>query len=438
MAYEQIKEMAKNEECSYRDLIILAPQNDPFYCGTPTDIAKAEWFAGFWNRFNYKNGAHLRRVHYQIISQEDKVKKHDGTEYKNTLDDWSYLCIAGKYARYLGLVDPEAFTDRRNPNPVVIARYDDAPTPGFEIGEPYWSIPEMSSSADMDPPDIDVKGYDEHPIDERFHLEIWIEKSTMEEILMPICKRYKANYISGIGYLSITGIIAMLRRATESGKPVRIFYISDFDPSGSNMPVAVARQIQFWINTYASGADIKLQGLVLTHSQVDKYDKLPRVPIKDTDLSKKKFEDEHGEGAIELDALEALYPGELGKIVECAISDFRDPEIIDDLYWVKDDAEEMVASALSECMEPFEDRILDLSDRISEVVEKYKGFEEEAKPLREEMAALQAEVEAALRAIEIDLPDRPRSEIEEPEVDWLYDSSRDYREQVDIFKDRGE
>jgi hypothetical protein len=93
-------------------------------------------------------------------------------------------------------------------------------------------------------------------------------------------------------------------------KPVRIFYISDFDPSGDNMPIQVARQLEFWRSTYAPESDIKLTPLALTAAQALHYN-LPRIPIKDSDLSKAKFEAEYGVGATELDALEALYPGDL-------------------------------------------------------------------------------------------------------------------------------
>ncbi len=40
--------------------------------------------------------------------------------------------------------------------------------------------------------------------------------------------------------------------------------------------------------------------------------------------AKKKFEAVHGEGAVELDALEALYPGEFNKIVEDNVCQFFD------------------------------------------------------------------------------------------------------------------
>src|SRR4029077_14507606 len=70
--------------------------------------------------------------------------------------------------------------------------------------------------------------------------------------------------------------------------------------------------------------DIRLAPLVLTAEQVERY-RLPRIPIKDSERGKKHFEVRFGEGAVELDALEALHPGELARIVEARIRFYRDP-----------------------------------------------------------------------------------------------------------------
>ena len=75
--YEKIKRLAKEKKCNVTDLLILARQNDPFYTGSATQKAMAEWFAELWQRFGYSTGVHLRRVHYQLVSQEDP-KKHNG------------------------------------------------------------------------------------------------------------------------------------------------------------------------------------------------------------------------------------------------------------------------------------------------------------------------------------------------------------------------
>jgi hypothetical protein len=42
-----------------------------------TSKAMAKWFAELWRQFGYTTGVHLRRVHYQVISQ-DIARKHNG------------------------------------------------------------------------------------------------------------------------------------------------------------------------------------------------------------------------------------------------------------------------------------------------------------------------------------------------------------------------
>src|SRR4029453_2404048 len=108
-------------------------------------------------------------------------------------------------------------------------------------------------------------------------------------------------------------VINFLQRVQRSQKPTRVFYLSDFDPAGDQMPVAVARQLDFLASQDVPEADIKLTPLLLTRTQVHAYS-LPRIPIKESDRRKGQFEDRYGEGAVELDALEALYPGVLATL----------------------------------------------------------------------------------------------------------------------------
>ena len=62
---------------------------------------------------------------------------------------------------------------------------------------------------------------------------------------------------------------------------------------------------------------------MLTKQQCVDY-QLPRTPIKESDRRKSGFEERHGEGATELDALEALHPGEMGDILQQAIGPYVD------------------------------------------------------------------------------------------------------------------
>jgi hypothetical protein len=74
--YHYLKAKAKELKVNKDHLIVLAPQNDPFYTGTKTDIAMAEWFADLWQKFGYTKGIHLRRIHYQLVSQGDAQKSN--------------------------------------------------------------------------------------------------------------------------------------------------------------------------------------------------------------------------------------------------------------------------------------------------------------------------------------------------------------------------
>jgi hypothetical protein len=66
--------------------------------------------------------------------------------------------------------------------------------------------------------------------------------------------------------------------------------------------------------------------LGLSVEQCSEYD-LPRKPIKDTERRKDKFEETFGRGATELNALEALHPGEMARLLEAEIDNFLDPTL---------------------------------------------------------------------------------------------------------------
>jgi hypothetical protein len=81
--YLAIKALAKEHGCPLETLLALAKKNDPFYCGAPAHVEKAVWFADVWRSFAHTTAVHVRRVHYQLVSQPDP-RMHDGTPYQNT------------------------------------------------------------------------------------------------------------------------------------------------------------------------------------------------------------------------------------------------------------------------------------------------------------------------------------------------------------------
>ena len=93
----------------------------------------------------------------------------------------------------------------------------------------------------------------------------------MNDVLAPLCERYGANLQTGMGEMSITATLALVHRLQQANKPARILYVSDFDPAGQSMPVAVSRKIEYFVRTLGFELDIRLFPVVLTLEQVQYY-----------------------------------------------------------------------------------------------------------------------------------------------------------------------
>src|SRR6266567_2198089 len=263
--YEWIKRAAKAQGVSVNEYIVLAPQNDPFYTGTPNDRALGEWFAHMWQQLG-ETQAHIRRVHYYLVSLGNVVFPN-GKPYENTVECWDVLNIASKAARYLQLVDPAAFNDRRTPEVMVYAPDARVSMPSVTVFSPTYSL----GMRLPDFPHLPMYSVDGYSSPQPYHLEIWCEKSTMNDVLGPLCQRYGANLQTGMGEMSITAALSLVYRLQQSGKPARILYVSDFDPAGQSMPVAVSRKIEYFVRTMGIELDVRLFPVVLTLDQVQYY-----------------------------------------------------------------------------------------------------------------------------------------------------------------------
>lgn len=427
--YATIKDMARERGIRVKDLCALAPANDPFYTGRPAELKAAHWFAALWQRFGYTTGVYLRRVHYQVVSQDPPVMRPDGAPYGNTQRDWSYLMNASKWSRYLRLVEPGAFVDRRNPEAIIHAHYDGDPSPGYQVSDEWGFDVSLPDFPDL--PGFDVDGYTDGNL-QPYHVEVWVEKTTMNDVLDPPCRHYGVNLVTGAGELSITAVVDFMRRVREAERPARILYVSDYDPAGLGMPISVARKIEYFQRENGEGdMDIRLQPIVLTAGQVTGYD-LPRIPVKDTDLRKAAWERDHGEGQVELDALEALHPGELERITQAAILVYHDSGIRYKAYEQKQALAEALEVTRAEALADLEPEIERLRDEFAETMTQ---CERTIGGLRERMSELHRDILTRLDGVEVDLDGYPLPDPDFPQESdgMLYSSGRDYLDQLDAY-----
>jgi len=178
----------------------------------------------------------------------------------------------------------------------------------------------------------------------------------MNDILGPLCKDFDVNFITGAGELSITAAQLLFVRLAQFQKPCRIFYISDFDPAGRSMPVAMARKIEKFMHDINAPYDVKLFSTVLTPEQCVEYE-LPRTPIKEKELRAKRFEERFGSGATELDALESLHPGELRRIITDKISIYRDDTLKRRVFKVENDVETQLGQIRENILTSYSDEM---------------------------------------------------------------------------------
>jgi hypothetical protein len=420
--YESLKALAKHAGCSVTDLIVLSRNNDPFYVGTPSDLANGEWFADLWSTFGFGYGVHLRRVHYRLVSQQSPVLMPSGKPYENTEACWDFLGGASKSARYLNLVDPGAFVDRRNPQPHVYLLGGE-PGPTVEIDSSLWdaySFPDF--------PDYRLENYAGR---QHYHIEIWCEKTTMNDVLLPLCRQFNVNLVTGAGEMSITAVLELTRRMNH--RPVRILYVSDFDPAGQSMPCAVARKLEFFLRQQNSDADVKLYPIVLTAEQVHQY-RLPRTPLKESELRAARFEDRYGSGAVELDAVEALLPGELRRIVTAEIRKYFDEDLGERVFDARQALRDRLDEIRNDILDQYREDIEALENEYTEIREEFEQrMSRYGSRLERVWQAIHGEMEASAPSID-DYPVPEPTLLDEPD-DALYDAQRDYLEQLDAYKD---
>ncbi|GHO62963.1 hypothetical protein KSC_018550 [Ktedonobacter sp. SOSP1-52] len=102
--------------------------------------------------------------------------------YTNTDEAWEMVLQASKHARYLGLVDPGAIVDRKNPQTHVFASPAERVEPEIEVVSQEM---ERSLLVFPDLPSYFLLGYRGA---QRYHLEVLCEKTSMDDVLLPICE----------------------------------------------------------------------------------------------------------------------------------------------------------------------------------------------------------------------------------------------------------
>jgi hypothetical protein len=441
--YNAIIRLAEELQRPMAALLALAPQNDPFFAGRAGRRRDAEWFAEVWKRLQLGSGIHLRRIHYRLISHDIPMIGADGAPYENTDNCWKALVRSARDARYLGLVPVEHFVDRRNDDAIEFSS-NEREEASLSVSE-YAGLGQHEFPGNLDAMLPRSARFEFMPpvIDQHYLVEIWVEKSTVNDIIVPLARRYGLNVVAGTGEISLTHCRQLIERTEASERPARILYVSDFDPAGLSMPVTCARKIEFLLRRDGLDLDIQVRTIALTHDQCIAYH-LPRTPLKESERRTTAFEARYGEGATELDALEALHPGELHQILEQEILRYRDVDLDDRTEEAAQGFRDELAAARGAVLDRHADERReierDYADLISRVNPEIERIREQYSGLLQEIAdrynALQQRIAEELEeeAPDLDAVDWPEPEDGDEDDAPLFDSNRDYVEQIERYK----
>ncbi len=147
------------------------------------------------------------------------------------------------------------------------------------------------------------------------YVEVWLEKDALAGIFEPITQKYDVNLLVGRGYQSLSSLNDAANRFPS--KDIYILYFGDFDPTGLDIPRSAEDNLE-----ECFGISPSFERIALTREDIDKH-QLPPAPAKTTDSRTYAFVKEHGNIAVELDALP---PDVLEKKIEENIEKYLDFE----------------------------------------------------------------------------------------------------------------
>jgi hypothetical protein len=390
----RVLEHARHElRCGRNKLTVLSTQIDPYRLDTPAGHRDGAWLAEQLDRaVGVGRRTHWRGLHYAIVASGN-IRKPNGELYHNDDADWTWLAsCAGKAVRWLGYIDFERITDNRNSDPVVHRK-------GRLIAETWVSV-----GLDVTIPDIDdaepcacVTGFQGR---QPYALTMFGEKTSLEDVLLPIARRFEADLYLAAGEISDSLLYRMAKDGAEDGRTMVVLVLADCDPAGRQMAVSIGRKLQALRDLRSPSLKFEVASVALSVEQVRQLE-LPSTPLKETERRADRWREAFGVEQTEIDALATLQPRVLEQIVTAAIAPYFDATL-----------GARISAAEREWRAAAQQAIDDQIDEVALAV----AHEHAA----ERLGDLEAEIESInqqLRAIADGVVELPAVVVPEPEVD---------------------
>jgi hypothetical protein len=388
-------------------LTVLSPQNDPYRLDLPDSHRNGQWFAEVVVRLVPSGRVHLRGLHYRLVSAADVIRPDNSEPYINTDEAWDWLQNkAAKSGRWLGYVDFDRISDERNAAPEIFLPEKHSGSLSYLVQGVPIELPSLISAT----PRLYCGAFHAQ---QPYRICFIGEKTSLREVLLPLAQRVNGELCLPTGEATDTMIHGIAARAVEDGRPTVCLYFSDFDPSGHQMPVSVARKLQALRDLKFPTLNIQVIAACLTLEQVERLG-LPSSPLKETERRADKWKRTTGHEQVEIDSLAALQPDELRRIARDAVEPFFDFSLARRLNeaseeWHTEANEQLIDHpSYQECVE----KITDALNNLEEAKADYDQVQQDSL--------------VALRGIELPHPDVPEPEIETQPPAPLFTTTDDF------------
>lgn len=265
---------------------------------TEKQTTKLGWVLDVLDEFSNYKPLTLRQIYYQLV----------GKRYiENKVSQYVMLSNLLKWARIDGHIDWEDIEDR---------------------ARAYHNLAGWSDKKHFAESEIDsfLKGYRRDLTQSQsVYLEVWIEKDALSSIFTRVAVNFAIPVTVCRGFSSVSFLNDFRDRVSSlaGGREPIMLYFGDFDPSGMEMLVAMETTLR-----YELGVDVTFKRIALLKEDIFTYN-LPHDPsaLKHSDTRARKHLAEHGELAVELDALS---PDILEQKIRDAVRDELDLELFDE------------------------------------------------------------------------------------------------------------
>ena len=425
LTYEDLKALVEERGRPLKTLIAQADHTDPWMAGVPARKTNAEWLAALWrgNSWRRSGDAHPALPLFAGLASAGRVRMPEGERYLNTDECYKFLTAASIAARHLDLIDARDVADQRNePAKINLRRRGEGSHSSTSmatlIDTPRRSFepPDAHGHRAEDPTALCRLNLDREVHHERRHRSRWPRATASTCSPVPARPRSRAASNSPI---------VPTRSGARCASSTSATLIRPVGPCRSRPRVRSSLRLR----KNMPHLDVQVRDIALTLEQCRRY-RLPRTPIKEGESRGAKFEARFGEGATELDALEALHPGELAWILEREILRYYDTDLATEVE-SRPGAKHRPSStaSLPRFTVSHADQIQELRDEHARVLVAIRAYKVKARPI---LAAIQSDLRDEA-PVAFDWPDGSFAAAEDE--DPLFDSTRDYIEQIDRYKE---